>query len=145
MDLFDNSPLNFTGFVPNPLSAMYASTKAFMTMFATSIAPEIRHLGIDVVVVHPSPVQTNFFNNAGGLSALMLFKKLAASPANIADVIFSSAGSMVVRDQGMTSILFRVILKSIDNNFFAEMVSRFAHLSGDHQRLWSKYQSANFK
>ena len=30
------------GFVPNPLSAMYASTKAFLTMFATSLAPEVR-------------------------------------------------------------------------------------------------------
>ena len=26
------------GFVPNPLSAMYASTKAFLTMFATSLS-----------------------------------------------------------------------------------------------------------
>ena len=52
------------GFVPNPLSSMYASTKAFLTMFATSLAPEIRPKGIDVVVVHPSPMATNFFNQA---------------------------------------------------------------------------------
>lgn len=56
--------LCFPGFVPNPLSSMYASTKAFLTMFATSLAPEIRSSGIDVVVVHPSPMATNFFDSA---------------------------------------------------------------------------------
>ena len=34
-------------------------------MFATSLAPEVRAQGIDVVVVHPSPMATNFFNDAG--------------------------------------------------------------------------------
>jgi len=71
----------------------------------------------------------------------MAFKRLAASPDNIADVIFSSAGRMVVRDQGLVSIIFRVILKSIDLGFFCELATRFAHLSGDHQRLWLAYQN----
>ena len=112
---------------------MYASTKAFLTMFATSLAPEIRSLGVnaasartpgaimlarhdvlpaashhpgspsqpprlyvltcsagafpwlqvDVVVVHPSPMATNFFDAASGLGALMAFKKLAAGPSVI--------------------------------------------------------------
>ena len=56
------------GLVPNPLSAMYASTKAFLTMFASSVAAEVRSLGIDVVVVHPSPVASNFFDKGSSLS-----------------------------------------------------------------------------
>ena len=56
------------GFVPNPLSAMYASTKAFMTMFATSLAAEVKSLGVDVCVVHPSPMATNFFDAASKLN-----------------------------------------------------------------------------
>ena len=35
-----------------------------------------------------------------------------------ADVIFDSAGRFVVRDQGMVSIVFKVMLKFIDLNFF---------------------------
>ena len=84
---------------------MYASTKAFMTMFATSLAAEVRSLGVDVVVVHPSPMATNFFDNAGtitpraviiflmslmpwcwmlgSLGTLLAFKKLAAGPSVI--------------------------------------------------------------
>eukprot|EP00041_Stephanoeca_diplocostata_P018463 m.386683 g.386683 ORF g.386683 m.386683 type:complete len:357 (+) comp21020_c1_seq1:101-1171(+) len=106
------------GFVPNPLSAMYASTKSFLTLFATSVAAEVRSAGIDVVVVHPSPMATNFFNDAGSLDVLMTFKKLAVGPSVIADVIFSSAGRFVVRDQGLVTILFRIILKFVDWNFF---------------------------
>jgi NAD(P)-dependent dehydrogenase (short-subunit alcohol dehydrogenase family) len=53
------------GFVPNPLSSLYASTKSFLTLFATSVAAELRSSGIDVVVVHPSPIASNFFNDAG--------------------------------------------------------------------------------
>jgi short-subunit dehydrogenase len=37
-----------------------------MTMFATSVAAEVNSLGIDVVVVHPSPMATNFFEQAEG-------------------------------------------------------------------------------
>jgi len=126
------------GFVPNPLSAMYASTKAFLTLFATSIAPEIRSLGIDVVVVHPSPMATNFFDEASSLSALMAFKKFAAGPSVIADVLFNSAGRFVVRDQGTVSILFRLVMKVIDMNLFCELTARFAHLSGDHVKFNKK-------
>ena len=126
------------GFVPNPLSAMYASTKAFLTLFATSLAPEIRSLGIDVVVVHPSPMATNFFDDAGSLSALMAFKKFAAGPSVIADVLFNSAGRFVVRDQGAVSILFRLLLKAFDMNLFCELTARFAHMSGDHAKFNKK-------
>lgn len=38
------------------MATMYASTKAFLTTFAASLAAEIKTNGIDVVVVHPSPV-----------------------------------------------------------------------------------------
>lgn len=50
---FTSSP---AGLMPTPLTCMYASTKAFLTTFATSIGPELRSDGIDVLVVHPSPV-----------------------------------------------------------------------------------------
>ena len=86
--------------MPNPLSAMYASTKAFLTMFASSVAAEVRSLGIDVVVVHPSPVASNFFDKGSSLGALMAFKRFAAGPEGIANVLFQNAGRFVIRDEG---------------------------------------------
>lgn len=42
--------------LPSPFAVSYASTKAFLSMFAISLAPEVKWLGIDVMAVHPSPV-----------------------------------------------------------------------------------------
>jgi len=119
---------------PNPFASIYASTKAFLTMFAASVAAEVRSQGIDVVVVHPSPMATNFFKAGEGLDMLMAFKKVAAGPSVIADVIFSSAGRFVIRDQGAVTIFFRMLLKVLDTCFFAEITSLFAHTTGDYKK-----------
>lgn len=42
--------------MPSPFAVTYASTKAFLSMFAISLAPEVKWMGIDVLAVHPSPV-----------------------------------------------------------------------------------------
>jgi short-subunit dehydrogenase len=120
--------------LPNPLSALYSATKAFMTMFAVSLAGEIRAQGIDVVVVHPSPIASNFFNNGKDLDALMFFKQVAQGPSVIADVVFSSAGRFVVRDQGLVTIGFRILLKFLDPSFFCEVTSLFGSVSGDYKK-----------
>lgn len=71
-----------------------------MTMFAASIAGELKPYGVDVLCVHPSPIASNFFKNAGedttspqlalvpnvlsgGLSALLAFEKFASPPSVI--------------------------------------------------------------
>lgn len=57
--VFTSSP---AGFMPAPFSCMYGATKAYLTEFATSIAPECAPIGIDVSVVHPSPVASRFYD-----------------------------------------------------------------------------------
>lgn len=42
--------------LPSPFSVLYAGTKAFLSMFAASLAPEVKPYSIDVLAVHPSPV-----------------------------------------------------------------------------------------
>jgi short-subunit dehydrogenase len=54
------------GFIPGPMSSIYSSTKAWMTNFAASLAAEVVEDGIDVLCVHPSPIASNFYNNASG-------------------------------------------------------------------------------
>jgi len=56
---FTSSP---AGLMPCPFSAMYGATKAFLTEFGVSLAGEVKHDGIDVMVMHPSPVDTAFYN-----------------------------------------------------------------------------------
>eukprot|EP00730_Choanoeca_flexa_P015441 TRINITY_DN7093_c0_g1_i5.p1 TRINITY_DN7093_c0_g1~~TRINITY_DN7093_c0_g1_i5.p1 ORF type:complete len:354 (+),score=45.55 TRINITY_DN7093_c0_g1_i5:55-1062(+) len=120
------------GFVPNPLSILYPSTKSFMTFFAASLAAEVKSKGVDVVVVHPSPMATNFFKNSDGLNALEAFKRFAVGPEVIADVVFNSAGRFVIRDQGVITVILRVVTKILDPVLFAQLVCLTAHTTGDY-------------
>ncbi|KAK7197874.1 3-ketoacyl-CoA reductase [Novymonas esmeraldas] len=123
-------------YLPGPTATMYSPSKAFLTNFATTIAAENHDLGIDVVVIHPSPVDTNFYKNEGpALNSLKTAQKAAASPMNIAEQIFASAGRLTVWDQGTTCMVFRVINKVLDFQIFTEFITRFAYMNGDHLRL----------
>jgi len=94
------------GFIACPLSTLYAATKCFLTTYAASLAPEVKEFGIDVLVVHPSPIQSRFLNNSGGMKVLESSGKVAAPPVVIADTLFASAGRCVVRDQVLLFFLF---------------------------------------
>lgn len=53
------------GFVPLPYSVVYAATKAFVVSFSHGLAEEARQHGVQVMVVNPGPIKTNFFQVAG--------------------------------------------------------------------------------
>ncbi|KAH8607242.1 putative short chain dehydrogenase Enoyl (Acyl carrier protein) reductase [Trypanosoma vivax] len=123
-------------YLPGPTATLYSPTKAFITNFATTLAAEVRDVGIDVSVIHPSPVQTNFYKNQGpALDSLKAAQKAACSPVNIADDIFAAAGRLTVWDQGLTCAAFRLVNKVLDFQLFSELIVRFARLNGDHRRL----------
>jgi short-subunit dehydrogenase len=60
--------------MPSPMASLYIATKSFVTNFACSIAGECVVDEIDVIVVHPSPINTGFYKNAGLFSALTFFQ-----------------------------------------------------------------------
>lgn len=60
---------------PGPFSSMYGATKAFLSSFGASLAVELRTRGVDVCVVHPSPVASRFYDNAHKLDAIAFFNK----------------------------------------------------------------------
>jgi len=135
---FTSSP---AGLMPCPFSTMYGATKAFLTEFGVSLAAEVKHEGIDVLVMHPSPVDTNFYNadTAHKSGSLGLFRKTATAPTLIADVIFSSVGQWtVVREQGYFSISLRLLLKLLDGNFLATIIAYTSHLSGEYKKLMAE-------
>ncbi|KAG5469082.1 hypothetical protein GH5_02367 [Leishmania sp. Ghana 2012 LV757] len=123
-------------YLPGPTATMYSPSKAFLTNFATTIAAENHDLGIDVVVIHPSPVNTNFYKNEGpALDSLKTAQKAAASPMRIAEQIFASAGRLTVWDQGCTCMVIRIINKVLDFQILTEIITRFAYMNGDLMRL----------
>ena len=60
---------------PCPFSSMYGATKAFISSFGASLAIEVKTRGIDVTVVHPSPVASRFYDKAHALDSIAFFKK----------------------------------------------------------------------
>lgn len=126
-------------YLPGPTATMYSPTKAFLTNFGATIAAENRDLGIHVVVMHPSPVNTNFYKNEGPqLDSLKQAQKAAASPANIASQIFAAAGRITIWDQGLVCATFRVAGKLLDFQLLNEVVVRFAFFVKDHTELAKK-------
>eukprot|EP00879_Flechtneria_rotunda_P031704 GHRR01034658.1.p1 GENE.GHRR01034658.1~~GHRR01034658.1.p1 ORF type:complete len:343 (+),score=65.61 GHRR01034658.1:1317-2345(+) len=90
--------------LPSPFAVTYASTKAFLSMFAISLAPEVKWLGIDVLAVHPSPVASRFYDGATKIGIMEAFRKLAVGPDALPDIIFASIGRTIwkVCNQGCT-------------------------------------------
>jgi short-subunit dehydrogenase len=129
---FTSSP---AGFMPCPFTAMYGSTKAYLTEFATSIAPELKPDGIDVLVVHPSPVATRFYEGTHSIGALEFFKGTATGPEKIAQVFFESMGRTVIRDQGYYPPMVKLILKVLDYNLLADIICSSAKMLPDFTKL----------
>lgn len=123
-------------FIPNPMSALYASTKIFLTTFAASIAAELAEGKIDVLVVHPSPIDSNFYSNAGKMSALTSAQKLSSPPSVIADTICRNAGKIVVSDQGPITVVMKIFMtKVLDWNVFTEIMKIGLRFNGDYKAM----------
>jgi len=129
---FTSSP---AGFMPCPFSVMYGATKAYLTTFAQSLAPEIRSDGIDVTVVHPSPVASRFYEGAHQIDALVFFKSTATGPERIADTLLAAVGRSVTVDQGYYPICVKLLLRIVDVNFMADAIARFAHFMPDFKAM----------
>jgi len=126
---FTSSP---AGLIPNPTSVMYGSTKSFLTEFGSSLAPELRGDGIDVLVVHPSPVNTSFYSgNKHGLDSVKLFQSTATTPDLIASCFFRGIGRTVIYDQGYFCVVVRLLLKIIDITLFVDITNWTAKWVGD--------------
>jgi short-subunit dehydrogenase len=105
---FTSSP---AGFMPSPFSVLYGATKSFLTHFATSLAAEVRQDGIDVSVLHPSPVATAFYTGAHAMPTLKFFQSTGTGPDRVADALLAGIGRSVIVDQGYYSISLRMLLR----------------------------------
>lgn len=132
---FTSSP---AGFTPCPFSVLYGATKAYLTEFATSVAAELRSDGIDVCVVHPSPVASRFYEGTHKIGVMEFFKGTATGPEKIATALFQSMGRTVVSDQGYYPLVTRMLLKVLDYNLFADLTCRSASILPEFTELRGK-------
>jgi short-subunit dehydrogenase len=116
--------------LPSPTAAMYAGTKAFVTHFASSLAAEVRVHGVDVCVVHPSPIRSRFYDNAGDGAEVNFFKSTAAGPEVLVNHMFASVGHLVISNQGYFPKVMGLLHKLIDPSFLVEITARVAHTAG---------------
>lgn len=119
---------------PCPFSSLYGATKAFISSFGASIAVELRCRGIDVCVVHPSPVASRFYDNAHALDSIAFFQKFNVQPDALPDLIFASIGRSVWRDIGGVAFAFRMMMKTVDFNLMTMAASVGAPFMADFQR-----------
>jgi len=133
---FTSSP---AGFMPCPITVMYGATKAFLTEFATSIGPELRGSGIDVLVVHPSPVNTSFYKgNKHNIQIMEFFRGTATTPERIANCFFRAVGRTAVYDQGYYSFWLRIVLRLIDLSFLQNIIYIAGSSSGELTKIKKK-------
>ncbi len=50
--------------MPSPFEAVYGATKAFLLMFAESLANELKDSEVTITAILPGPTETNFFHRA---------------------------------------------------------------------------------
>eukprot|EP00899_Mesostigma_viride_P015264 jgi/Mesvir1/23739/Mv18678-RA.1 len=121
-------------FIPSPFASGYGATKAFLSSFASSLAVESKYYGIDVAAVHPSPVSSRFYDKAADLDSFKFTNKFAVQPAQMPDEIFAALGRATWHDIGGFAFVSRIVTKTLEYNFLAQLFARTAHLMPD----WKK-------
>ncbi len=110
------------GHIPLPLHAVYSATKSFDRFLGEALWPELREYGIDVLVVEPGPVATEFAEVAGEVRNVP-----EAQPEEVVETALDALGTRpsVVHGWGLwagswvLSLLPRSLLTFIDRTFAA--------------------------
>jgi short-subunit dehydrogenase len=131
-------------YLPSPMASMYASTKQFVTRFGASLAAELSTSNVDVLVVHPSPIASNFFNIAKEMSAISNVKAIAQPPSVVSDVIWKNAGRFVVVEQGIVSVALKMLTKLLDFNILADLFRFGIHVDADFKKFKTMQDEALF-
>ena len=113
--------------LPGPSAALYAGTKAFVSHFGVSIAAELKSKGVDVCVVHPSPVASRFYDQAADEAFINFFKSTAQGPEVLVNCMFACVGRLTICNQGYFPKVMGFLHKVADYTFLSEITVRVAH------------------
>lgn len=120
---------------PAPAQAMYSAGKAFLSNFAASLAIEAAQFGIDVMCIHPGPMNTRFYETNVKLDAFKFFLAISATPETVAEqLIGAAAGRVTLYDQGTFTFFVRSIIRLVDMNAFVSLMKHAIPFSGDFKK-----------
>jgi len=118
-------------FTPTPFATIYSATKAFVSLFASSLSLEAAEHGIDVLAVHPGLVRTAFYDTVPKLFVFRLLNLVGQSPDQIARVFFADIGRTISRDTGGFAYLSHLAEKIVGANFLIPLMRAVAHRMPD--------------
>lgn len=130
-------------YLPSPTAMLYGASKAFLSNLGVSYGAENFDLNIDTLVVQPGPVATNFYQHSAGLPTVEATKKIAVGTQSIVDCFFAGAGRVMVFEQGSLTMGFKLLTKTLDFGFLAEIFRRFAFLFPDHKECIKRSSTRN--
>ena len=76
-------------FIPCPMDAVYAATKAYTLFFSKAIMAEMKGTGVTITTICPGATQTNFALKAG-IQDTLLFKMFVMKPEKVANAGYKS-------------------------------------------------------
>jgi len=120
--------------MPSPFASIYGSSKAFLSAFAQNIATELKPKGIDVCVIHPSPVASRFYDKADKIDLMDFFKQFSVEADELPSEFSKAVGRSVWKDVGPTAIIFRFVSKLIDLNFMGLLMGVLGKHLPDYKR-----------
>lgn len=112
-------------FLPMPGMTVYAATKAYVLSFSKALREELRTRGINVIVVCPGPMDTEFFDVAyqsAGTSKLM-DSMPRVSPKEVAEVsLRRGVKRKAMYTRGMPYKFYHVLTKIIPHNWLIKFI-----------------------
>ncbi|TCT17012.1 hypothetical protein EDC18_101308 [Natranaerovirga pectinivora] len=114
------------GFMPQPSFNTYAATKSFVISFSRALNQELKERGIKVTAVCPGPVETEFFDVAGG-EVSMSIKKLAMAKADVVvkKALDDSIKGKEISVYGPLMNVFRVMAKVLPHRLILSHIKYY--------------------
>jgi short-subunit dehydrogenase len=112
-------------FMPAPFALIYGASKAMLSNFATSLAIEAKNHGVDVLTVHPSYTHTNLYETNPKIGVLDVLSKVGWTADDVAAVMFTSVGRVLVRDAGAYSVATNLLGRAVDAGTLAAVIAPF--------------------
>ncbi|KAJ5074002.1 short chain dehydrogenase/reductase family protein [Anaeramoeba ignava] len=110
---------SLAGFYPLPYAPIYSAAKAYLRLFASTLAIELKPHGIDIHIINPGPIRdTDFVKRTGAktdnLGFKFLFSKLISQDDKaVAKVYFNSIGGPFMAVDSSWFAIFGRILENL--------------------------------
>lgn len=111
-------------FAPQPGFSVYAASKSYVLSFTMGLAQELRDRRIFVTAVCPGPVDTEFFDRAGGEAGSMKASLKARPEAVVRQALLDAAAGKRVSVYGFTMKAARVLAKLLPDGIVVRIMRK---------------------